>query len=65
VQGSGIGAIRAVYYGAPFLLVLGQIACIAFYNLDKLHPQIVADLNARSRMAGEKSLPAAAPAGEM
>jgi GPH family glycoside/pentoside/hexuronide:cation symporter len=48
---SAIGAIRAVYYGAPILVMALQIVCISFYNLDRLHPQIVADLNARSTAA--------------
>jgi len=47
------GAIRAVYYGAPIVIMVLQIVCISFYNLDRIHPQIVADLNARSTMATE------------
>jgi GPH family glycoside/pentoside/hexuronide:cation symporter len=50
---SAIGAIRSVYYGAPIAIMVLQIACIAFYKLDRLHPQIVADLNARSKLAAE------------
>jgi GPH family glycoside/pentoside/hexuronide:cation symporter len=48
---SAAGSIRALYYGLPITIMALQVVCIAFYNLDKTHPQIVADLNARSRMA--------------
>jgi GPH family glycoside/pentoside/hexuronide:cation symporter len=48
---SAVGAIRAVYYGAPIVIMVLQIVCISFYNLDSLHPLIVADLNARSTLA--------------
>jgi glycoside/pentoside/hexuronide:cation symporter, GPH family len=41
-------AIRHVYYGAPFAIMILQAICIAFYRLDRLHPQIVTDLAARS-----------------
>jgi len=50
---SAAGSIRALYYGLPITIMVLQVVCIAFYNLDKTHPQIVADLNARSRMAIE------------
>jgi GPH family glycoside/pentoside/hexuronide:cation symporter len=52
---SAAGAIRAVYYGAPIVIMVLQIVCISFYNLDRLHPQIVADLNARSVLVTEMS----------
>jgi GPH family glycoside/pentoside/hexuronide:cation symporter len=48
---SAAGAIRAVYYGVPMVVMAMQIVCISFYNMDRIHPQIVADLNARSKMA--------------
>jgi GPH family glycoside/pentoside/hexuronide:cation symporter len=59
---SAAGAIRAVYYGAPIVIMALQIVCISFYNLDRLHPQIVVDLNARSALhaasASQESLTA-------
>jgi GPH family glycoside/pentoside/hexuronide:cation symporter len=48
---SATGAIRALYYGLPLALMALQVVAIAFYDLDKTHPQIVADLNARSVLA--------------
>lgn len=52
---SANGAIRVVYYGAPIAIMVLQIVCIAFYNLDRLHPRIVADLNARSILTAERT----------
>jgi len=53
---SAAEAIRAVYYGAPIVIMVLQIVCVSFYNLDRLHPQIVADLNSRSTLATEATL---------
>jgi glycoside/pentoside/hexuronide:cation symporter, GPH family len=62
LSSSAAGAIRAVYYGSPIVIMVLQIVCISFYNLDRLHPQIVTDLNARSALhatnASQKSLTA-------
>jgi len=50
---SSTNAIRALYYGLPIAIMVAQVVCFAFYGLDRTHPQIVADLNARSQMATE------------
>jgi len=46
-----VSAVRWLYYLPPVVLMGLQILVIAFYNLDRLHPRIVADLAARSVLA--------------
>jgi GPH family glycoside/pentoside/hexuronide:cation symporter len=64
VSESSVNAIRGLYYGLPAALMALQVVCIAFYTLDKLHPQIVADLNARSSMAEKLAVPKSAVEGQ-
>lgn len=49
-QGSqAISAIKAMYLYVPMLLLVCSIITMMFYNLDKIYPQIVADLENKRR----------------
>lgn len=53
ITASSTSAIRELYYWLPISIMALQVVVVAFYDLDKTHPQIVAELNARSQMAAE------------
>jgi GPH family glycoside/pentoside/hexuronide:cation symporter len=44
---SALHLITVLYYAGPITLMLAQCVCMAFYTMDKRHPGIVADLDAR------------------
>lgn len=48
VTDSAVVAIKYIYFLIPIICSLIQIFVISFYKLDKLHPQIVSELNERS-----------------
>ncbi len=41
--------IRGLYYGGPIFFIIVQMICIGNYDLEKIHPQIVRELAARSQ----------------
>lgn len=47
VTNSAVNSINILYYAVPIVFSILQIAAISFYKLDKLHPQIVLELNER------------------
>lgn len=47
VTASAISSIHFLFYFIPILCSILQIASIAFYKLDKMHPQIISELNNR------------------
>lgn len=47
VTNHAASAIAWVYLGGPVLLIVAQIVCVAFYDIDKKHPQIVAEIRRR------------------
>jgi GPH family glycoside/pentoside/hexuronide:cation symporter len=47
VTASAVSSIHFLYYLIPILCSILQIIAIGFYKLDKMHPQIIYDLNNR------------------
>ncbi|MDQ0972219.1 GPH family glycoside/pentoside/hexuronide:cation symporter [Neobacillus niacini] len=47
VTASAITSIQFLYYFVPILCSIIQILAVSFYKLDKIHPQIVSELNMR------------------
>jgi GPH family glycoside/pentoside/hexuronide:cation symporter len=45
---SSLLAIRETFYGGSLFFIVLMFLCIGFYNMDKLHPEIVSELNTRS-----------------
>jgi GPH family glycoside/pentoside/hexuronide:cation symporter len=48
VTNSAANAINFLYYFVPIFCSLLQIIALSFYKLDKIHPQIVSELNQRN-----------------
>lgn len=47
VTDSAVNAISMIYYGVPIVFSILQIVAASCYKLDKLHPQIISELNMR------------------
>jgi Na+/melibiose symporter and related transporters len=47
VTDSAVNAISMIYYGVPIVLSILQIIAVSCYKLDKLHPQVISELNMR------------------
>lgn len=47
VTASAVSSINFLYFFIPILCTVLQIVAVAFYKLDKIHPQIVSELNER------------------
>ena len=48
VTPSAYTTIRWLYYGGPIFFIILQMTCVSQYDLEKIHPQIVRELAARS-----------------
>lgn len=51
-------AIQAMYIWIPAVLIVGSIITMSFYNLDKIYPQIRAELDARNSVEDQRDLKA-------
>lgn len=47
VTPSAVNAINVLFYAIPVICTVLQIVTLLFYKLDKIHPQIVEDLNSK------------------
>lgn len=47
VTDSAVSWIKILYYGVPIVFSILQIISVSFYKLDKIHPQIIVELNER------------------
>jgi len=47
ITASAVNSINFLYFFIPIIFTVLQIIVLLFYKLDKIHPQIVAELNAR------------------
>jgi glycoside/pentoside/hexuronide:cation symporter, GPH family len=47
VTDTAVNSINIVYYAVPIICSVLQIIAVSFYKLDKMHPQIVLELNER------------------